>query len=80
MEGEEVADIEWMNDALCREIASDLFFPEHGGKSQPAKNVCRKCRVQNECLTYALTFNTLLGIWGGTSEPERRLLKNRKTA
>jgi WhiB family redox-sensing transcriptional regulator len=79
-EGEKVTDIQWMDDALCREIDRDLFFPDHGGKSQPAKKVCRECRVQNECLTYALTFTTLLGVWGGTTEPERRILKNRKAA
>lgn len=66
---------QWMDDALCREIDRDIFFPELGGKSIPAKLICHKCRVQNECLSYALSFTTILGVWGGTTEPERRRLK-----
>jgi WhiB family redox-sensing transcriptional regulator len=51
-----------------------------------AKAVCRVCDVQKQCLEYALTTNQDSGIWGGTSEEERRALRrqwvarNRKSA
>lgn len=72
-----MSSIEWMDDALCRQIDQDLFFPEMGGKSEPAIKVCRRCDVQNQCLNYALTFSNVLGVWGGTTEEQRRLLKRR---
>ena len=70
-----MSQIQWMDDALCRQIDQDLFFPEHGGKPEPAIKICKKCNVQNECLTYALTFSTVFGVWGGTTEAQRRLIK-----
>ena len=72
-----MSQVEWMNDALCRQIDLDLFFPEHGGKSEPAIRVCKRCDVQTECLNYALSFTSVLGVWGGTTEEQRRRLKRR---
>ena len=71
---------DWRDVALCRDTDPDLFFPV--GTTGPAieqietaKTVCRQCEVQRECLEYALATNQDSGIWGGTSEEERRALR-----
>lgn len=33
------------------------------------------CKVRPQCLLYALDHNETFGIWGGTSDVERRRLK-----
>lgn len=65
---------EWMDDALCAQTDPEAFFPEKGGSTKPAKNICAGCTVAAECLTYALDHNERFGIWGGVSERDRRKL------
>lgn len=66
---------QWMDDALCAEVDAELFFPEKGCSVRDPKSICRRCEVQDECLDYALREGLDHGVWGGTSERERRLLK-----
>ena len=40
-----------------------------------AKAVCGECDAQAECLEFALATNQDSGVWGGTSEEERRKLR-----
>lgn len=72
----------WMAYARCRdaEVDPDLFYPERGGAStaEPAKRVCASCLVQNRCLKFALDNGEELGIWGGTSEAERRKIRHER--
>jgi len=56
----------------------DLFFPSTGEPNAPAKAICASCRVSDDCLRAALEFDGQLqvaGIWGGTSELERRTVR-----
>ena len=71
---------DWRDVALCRDTDPDLFFPV--GTTGPAleqiataKAVCKECPVQEPCLEFALMTNQDSGIWGGTSEEERRKLR-----
>ncbi|MDT3728159.1 WhiB family transcriptional regulator [Streptomyces sp. DSM 41972] len=75
----------WRHDAACRAEDPELFFPI--GTSGPAllqteqaKAVCRGCPVQEQCLEWALETGQSIGVWGGTSETERRALKRRIAA
>lgn len=71
------ADIEhpsWRDAALCREVDSDLFFPEKGQSTRPAKNVCRRCDVRAQCLAWAVEHDERFGVWGGLSTRERARL------
>lgn len=70
----------WTERALCAETDPDAFFPEKGGPTWPAKQVCRACDVQAECLEYALSRNERWGVWGGLSEQERRPLRKARAA
>jgi WhiB family redox-sensing transcriptional regulator len=74
------ADYHWRNDAICRDTNPDLFFPvgttgQALVQIEQAKTVCRECPVQAPCLEFALSTNQDSGIWGGTSEEERRKLR-----
>jgi WhiB family transcriptional regulator, redox-sensing transcriptional regulator len=74
----DVAD--WRYEAACRDTDPDLFFPI--GTTGPAieqidaaKSVCGNCQAQESCLEFALATNQESGVWGGTSEEERRKLR-----
>lgn len=74
--------MEWRHDAACRDSDPELFFPI--GNTGPAliqieqaKQVCRSCPVISECLQWALDSGQEAGVWGGTSEDERRLMRRR---
>jgi len=80
-----LASDEWRRTAACRDTDPDLFFPV--GTTGPAieqienaKAVCRACDAQGLCLEYALATNQDSGIWGGTSEDERRQLRKQYNA
>ncbi len=73
-------DDDWRELAACRSTEPDLFFPI--GTTGPAvdqieaaKRVCRTCEAQEPCLDFALATNQESGVWGGTSEEERRKLR-----
>lgn len=67
--------LEWQGEARCLEVDPEIFFPERGGSSKAARSVCNECSVRVECLKYALANREQFGIWGGTSERERRRLR-----
>ena len=67
---------DWRDYAACRDVDPDLFFPlGTSGASLPqieeAKQICRTCPVCAPCLRWALK-NGDAGVWGGTTEDERR--------
>ncbi|MEA2477395.1 MAG: WhiB family transcriptional regulator, redox-sensing transcriptional regulator [Actinomycetota bacterium] len=72
--------VEWQAHARCTEPSVDpeIFFPERGGSSKAARAVCKDCKVREECLHYALNNKEQFGIWGGTSERERRRLRRER--
>lgn len=67
----------WRDEALCAETDPEAFFPEKGGSTREAKEVCADCSVQIECLEYALANDERFGVWGGLSERQRRRLARR---
>lgn len=75
----------WRRDAACRDAPAELFFPV--GTTGPAirtidaaKAVCGACRVREACLAFALATAQDAGVWGGTTEEERRALRARARA
>jgi WhiB family redox-sensing transcriptional regulator len=73
-------DREWRAQALCAQVDFELFFPEKGGTASPAKSVCQLCDVRAACLEWALATDQRFGVWGGTTERERRKLNARAAA
>lgn len=62
----------WQEQALCAQVGGDLWHPEKGQSAAEAKAVCAVCPVKRECLQHALDTEERFGVWGGTSERERR--------
>jgi WhiB family redox-sensing transcriptional regulator len=75
--GIDTGEMRWMDYARCAETDSEIFFPEKGDSTKPAKKVCRWCDVREECLAYAIAHPSICrhGIWGGTSERERHAMR-----
>lgn len=71
---------EWKQRALCMEVDPELFYPEKGGSTAPAKGICGRCEVRDDCLQWALEHDERDGIWGGLSKTERRRLEKRRAA
>lgn len=76
---------EWRDRASCRSIDPELFFPVGStgvaiDQIDRAKAVCRACDARASCLEFALATNQECGVWGGTSEDERRKLRRQWVA
>ncbi|MPZ80462.1 MAG: WhiB family transcriptional regulator [Actinophytocola sp.] len=76
---------DWRHHAACRDEDPELFFPVSDigpGARQvaEAKAVCARCPVRAQCLDYAMTNLLTDGIFGGTTETERRELSRRSHA
>ncbi len=72
----------WRQDAECRDLDPNLFFPvgvtgAAVDQIAAAKGICAGCPVRAECLEFAITTNQEFGVWGGTSEDERRVLRRK---
>jgi WhiB family transcriptional regulator, redox-sensing transcriptional regulator len=78
-------DSTWRQDAACAHMDTLIFFPvgETGGMTQQvdlAKKICSSCPVREQCLEFAIATIQNDGIWGGTTEDERRLIKRARRA
>jgi len=70
----------WRSRSACRESDPDVFFPigvtgNAQEQIETARRICTACPVATECLEFALATNQEAGIWGGTTEEERRKLR-----
>lgn len=63
---------QWQDEAACRQIPVELFFPPAEQESEVAKAVCSDCLVRQPCLDFALAEGERFGIWGGLTSQERR--------
>jgi WhiB family redox-sensing transcriptional regulator len=63
--------------AACRSADLALFFPQRGQPTTPAKAICAGCPELVVCRTWAVGQPDLVGVWGATSEDERRTLRRR---
>ena len=69
---------EWMGQAGCRDEPPATFFPSDGVGVEVAQQICAICPVKGPCLEYALHNRIDHGVWGGTSERERRRIARRR--
>ena len=71
---------EWRARAACSGFQHSLFFPTADtdiATIERAREICMNCAVSLDCLEYALETNQRAGIWGGTTEDERRSLRRK---
>ena len=71
-----------MAEGNCHDERPSLFFPSYGVGVEDARHICATSPVKSPCLEYALLNRIDHGVWGGTSQRERRriLRQRRKTA
>lgn len=80
----------WRENAACKGITVDIFYPKRGGTNIPAMRICwgdednPPCPVRLQCLNWACTFTEeedRYGVFGGLTAPQRRKYrKNKKVA
>lgn len=74
----------WAEFALCREVGTEMFYPEEGAgrggntaEIRAVKSICHRCPVRRNCLDTALFYECTTakydrsGIWGGLTGRER---------
>jgi WhiB family redox-sensing transcriptional regulator len=66
---------DWIFQGACRGLPTDLFFPEREADAEEPKAICRSCPVLVPCLAYAMGEPSVGGVWGATSERDRRRLR-----
>ena len=70
----------WQDSAACYGVDPEVFFPateEHAGV---ALAYCGVCRVRDLCLAWATHSGERYGVWGGTTEQQRRRLTRPQVA
>ncbi len=72
------SDTSWMPMGRCRDLAPEIFFPSDGPGVEVARRYCAECLVKHACLEYALENQIHHGVWGGSSERERRRIAKRR--
>jgi WhiB family redox-sensing transcriptional regulator len=65
----------WHRHAACRGHSTERFITSRGDRGGLAKALSANCPVKAACLAAAVRDPELVGIWGGTSESERRILR-----
>lgn len=69
---------EWMAEALCRGVPTEVFFPHRGDRIPgPIRDACVVCPHAVECLSFALIEEIRFGQWGGLGERARGALRAR---
>ena len=67
-------DRQWAAYAACKGADPDLFFPGPDDPAVEAKRICSACAVRQECLDWGFLTRAAYGVWGGTTEVERKRL------
>jgi WhiB family transcriptional regulator, redox-sensing transcriptional regulator len=70
---------EWHKRAACKG-ATHLFFSYDEEIVAHARQICEDCPVRHECLLTGLADRNLYGVWGGTTDAERRRFRRRRVA
>jgi WhiB family redox-sensing transcriptional regulator len=70
----------WHVRAACRGEDVSTFILERGQSDKAAQRVCAACPVRSECHGYAMDDPELVGVWGGTSGRQRRLMRRGSVA
>lgn len=83
-------DLSWHDRAACRPDGrpadmtpaewTGMFFPNRGQATAPARAYCLRCPVRTDCLDAALANAEKHGIWGATSEGQRRRTRRGRAA
>jgi WhiB family transcriptional regulator, redox-sensing transcriptional regulator len=65
----------WMSEGMCSQTDPETFFaPDDAGPNwyTDAITVCQGCPIRSTCLAYAIENGIEYGVWGGSTEADRR--------
>lgn len=73
----------WEDRALCVDMDTEVFYPDRGQSCDEARQTCRRCPVQAECLADVLAWEAGRtgdphGFVGGKTAKERELMLGRR--
>lgn len=70
----------WVQQAACRGADTEIWFSGRGDNALIllAKQICETCPVVDPCREYGIEHSSLVGTWGGMSERQRRLERQRR--
>lgn len=75
----------WWESGACRGADPVLFFPpdqdrprQKADRERAAIALCEGCPVRRVCLDHALAVPERFGVWGGTTEIERRSYRRQR--
>ena len=71
---------EWHQNAACRGQGPADFVRDPKSDYGAIRELCETCPVRPECLEFALANESLTGLWGGTTDAERRMIRRRRVA
>lgn len=71
---------EWVEQATCRSVDPEVWFPEIPAHSHQAVALCVQCPVQRQCLKYSFDTRAEFGVWGGMGSVKRTKLLRTYTA
>jgi len=70
----------WVDEAACRGVNPKLFDAVSALHAEAALRICKGCPVKEACLREALAEDVNPdGVWGGTTQLERRKLRRHGT-
>lgn len=85
--GDDVARDNWWEQAACRGVNPDVFFPEESGVTtdriyDQGRQFCNDCPVARNCLEEAMSYEAeewrRFGLWGGLSPRQREALSQKR--
>lgn len=71
-------EMDWQGRAACRGRDTDLFYDNDEIGVRRALMICADCEVRDPCLAQAMARREVFGVWGGTTETERRRIFRRE--
>ena len=66
---------EWHQQAACRGVGPSTTSVAPGGNYEDVRARCAGCPVRRDCLEAVLADDSLVGLWGGTTDVERRAMR-----
>lgn len=73
-----MADERWVDRAACRGASVELFYSTEEDDVRRALSICAECPVRLPCRARAMAEREVFGVWGGTTEAERRRIFRRQ--
>lgn len=71
----------WRDDASCKEMGNAEFFATFNNNGKEAQErlrqvraICTACKVNKECLDFAVRNEIAYGVWGGMTASERKVM------